>query len=97
MAPGYKDHPIPELLGKPTGDDWIYLRPTHIVYEKWTMNVCKVLGALGSFWMIPMAILVLLEFEQGQYSTIINCFEDYNDDPVFQYIIVAQAIKHGVQ
>eukprot|EP00961_Rhodomonas_salina_P300970 3940283-Rhodomonas_salina.3 len=46
MAPGYKDHPIPELLGEPTGDDGIYLRLTQVVYEKWTTNVRKVLGAL---------------------------------------------------
>eukprot|EP00961_Rhodomonas_salina_P166922 2249450-Rhodomonas_salina.1 len=97
MAPGYKDHdhPIPDLLGEPTGDDGIYLQPMQAVYEKWTTNVCKVLGALRSFWMIPMAIT--LEFSQGLYQLIIDGVKDDNDYPVFQYIVVAQAIKHCAQ
>eukprot|EP00961_Rhodomonas_salina_P300969 3940283-Rhodomonas_salina.2 len=40
---------------------------------------------------------ISLEFEQGQYRSIIDCFEDDNNSPVFQYIVVAQAIKHGAQ
>eukprot|EP00961_Rhodomonas_salina_P049031 658081-Rhodomonas_salina.1 len=68
MAPGYKDHPIPELIGEPTGDDNTYLRPTKAAYEKWLTTVRKVLGALSLFWIIPMALA--LEYERGQYRTL---------------------------
>eukprot|EP00961_Rhodomonas_salina_P181371 2448297-Rhodomonas_salina.1 len=50
MAPGYKDHPIPDLLGEPTGDDGIYLRPMQVVYEKWMANVSKHSKVPRTFW-----------------------------------------------
>eukprot|EP00961_Rhodomonas_salina_P301185 3940359-Rhodomonas_salina.1 len=95
MAPSYKDHPIPELKGTEVGgdDSGTFLRPTHVVYEKWLTSTRKVLGALGSFWMIPMALS--LEFRLGKYLQLVNGAVDDGDDPVFQYIVVALAIEHG--
>eukprot|EP00961_Rhodomonas_salina_P184072 2485279-Rhodomonas_salina.1 len=60
MAQSYKDHPIPELKGEPTCYDTTFLRPTKAVYEKWMTSVRKVLGTLGIYWIIPMALA--LEF-----------------------------------
>eukprot|EP00961_Rhodomonas_salina_P185069 2499224-Rhodomonas_salina.1 len=95
MAPSYKDHPIPELKGEPTGNDTTFLRPTKAVYEKWmtSASLRKVLGALGIYWIIPMALA--LEFERGRYHELIDGMPDDNDDPIFQYIVVATAIQHG--
>eukprot|EP00961_Rhodomonas_salina_P149576 2013537-Rhodomonas_salina.1 len=56
-------------------------------------SVRKVLGALGIYWMIPMALA--LEFELGKYSELVDCMPDDNDDPIFQYILVATAVQHG--
>eukprot|EP00961_Rhodomonas_salina_P028474 384357-Rhodomonas_salina.1 len=36
-----------------------------------------------------------LEFECGRYHELVDCVPDDNDDPIFQYIIVATAIQHG--
>eukprot|EP00961_Rhodomonas_salina_P198522 2677874-Rhodomonas_salina.1 len=87
MALSYKDHPIPELKGEPraTGDDTTFLRPTKAVYEKWMTSVRKVLGALGIYWIIPMALA--LEFERGRYHELVDGMPDDNDDPIFQYIV----------
>eukprot|EP00961_Rhodomonas_salina_P081852 1100463-Rhodomonas_salina.1 len=93
MAPGYKDHPIPELIGESTCDDNTYLCPTKAVYEKWLTTVLKVLGALSLFWIIPMALA--LEYERGQYCTLVDDVPDDTDNMVFQYIVVALAIQHG--
>eukprot|EP00961_Rhodomonas_salina_P256471 3466027-Rhodomonas_salina.1 len=98
MAPGYKDHPIPKLKGDPAGDDdETFLCPTvtKAMYDKWLTTVLKVLGALGLFWIIPMALA--LEFEHGQYSPLIDGVRDDKDDLVFQYIVVALAITAGAQ
>eukprot|EP00961_Rhodomonas_salina_P027711 374295-Rhodomonas_salina.1 len=98
MAPSYKDHPIPKLKGDPTGhDDETFLRPTKAMYDKWLTTVCKVLGALGLFWIIPMALA--LEFECGQYCSgpLIDDVRDNCNDLVFQYIVVALAISAGAQ
>eukprot|EP00961_Rhodomonas_salina_P093840 1262448-Rhodomonas_salina.1 len=51
----------------------------------------KVLGALGSFWMIPMALS--LEFVMGVYMPLVDGVRDNGDDPIFQYIM---AIGHCV-
>eukprot|EP00961_Rhodomonas_salina_P035262 474359-Rhodomonas_salina.2 len=37
---------------------------------------------------------ITLKFSQGLYQPIIDGVEDDNDNPVFQYIVVTQAIKH---
>eukprot|EP00961_Rhodomonas_salina_P022361 300756-Rhodomonas_salina.1 len=42
MAPSYKEHPIPELKGDPTGDDYeTFLRPIKAMYDKWLTTVRK--------------------------------------------------------
>eukprot|EP00961_Rhodomonas_salina_P030068 404931-Rhodomonas_salina.1 len=95
MAPSYKDHPIPELKGAElSGDDGsTCLCPTHTVYEKWLTSTQKVLGALGSFWMIPMALG--LDFVLGVYMPLVDGVQDDGYDPVFQYIVVSLAIRHS--
>eukprot|EP00961_Rhodomonas_salina_P189539 2557620-Rhodomonas_salina.1 len=98
MAPGYKDHLIPKLKGDPAGNDnETFLRPTKAMYDKWLTTVRKVLGALGLFWIIPMALA--LEFECGQYCPLIDGVRDDMDDPVFQgqYIVVSLALAAGAQ
>eukprot|EP00961_Rhodomonas_salina_P021996 296006-Rhodomonas_salina.1 len=96
MAPGYKDHPIPELKGDPAGDDdKTFLRPTKAMYDKWLTTVRKVLGTLGLFWIIPMALA--LKFERGQYCPLIDSVRDDTDDLVFQYIVVSLALAAGAQ
>eukprot|EP00961_Rhodomonas_salina_P176386 2377493-Rhodomonas_salina.1 len=65
------------------------------MYDKWLTTVRKVLGALGLFWIIPMALA--LEFERGQYCPLIDDVRADGDDPVFQYIVVALAITGGAQ
>eukprot|EP00961_Rhodomonas_salina_P018698 251657-Rhodomonas_salina.1 len=69
------------------------MRPSHTVYEKWLTSTRKVLGALGSFWMIPMA--QGLEFVLGAYMPLVDGVLDDGYDPVFQYIVVSLAIGHG--
>eukprot|EP00961_Rhodomonas_salina_P118434 1594240-Rhodomonas_salina.1 len=36
-----------------------------------------------------------LEYERGQYRTLVDDVPDDTDDMVFQYIVVALAIQHG--
>eukprot|EP00961_Rhodomonas_salina_P103363 1390452-Rhodomonas_salina.1 len=65
------------------------------MYDKWLTTVSKVLGALGLFWIIPMALAH--EFERGQYHPLIDGVRDDTDDPVFQYIVVSLALAAGAQ
>eukprot|EP00961_Rhodomonas_salina_P254831 3444144-Rhodomonas_salina.1 len=92
----YKDHPVlvPELKGNPVDDDkTIFRRLTLAQYEKWLHTVCKVLGAISILWLVPMALG--LEFECGEYMQIVPGNDNYPDDPLFQYVVVAMAIAEG--
>eukprot|EP00961_Rhodomonas_salina_P283049 3825201-Rhodomonas_salina.1 len=82
MVPSYKDHPIPELKGAElSGEDGsTCMRPTHAVYAKWLTSTRKVLGALVSFWMVPMALC--LEFVLGVYVFLVDGELDDGDNPV---------------
>lgn len=84
------------MKGDPAGDDdETFLRPTKAMYDKWLTTFRKVLGSLGLFWIIPMALA--FEFERGQYSPLIDDVRDDTDDQVFQYIVVSLALAAGAQ